>query len=46
MSRSLIVLVGLIYLIIGSNYFLKGNIGMGLVFISYAVANAGLYIVG
>lgn len=46
MNSILIIIVGIIYLIVGLQYFVQGNLGMGLVFCSYSVANYGLYLVG
>lgn len=38
--------VGIVYIIVGLNYFIQGNSGMGIAFVAYAVANIGLYMAG
>jgi len=43
MSVSLIILVGLIYLYVAVDQLLKGNLGMGICYLSYAVAQVGWY---
>jgi hypothetical protein len=44
MSEYLIILVGLIYVYIGIDFMCKGQTGMGITFIAYALANFGLWI--
>jgi len=44
MSGNLIILTGLIYAYVAVEQFTKGNAGMALMYISYAMANVGLYI--
>jgi len=44
MSGPLLALVGFIYLGVALDLFLKGNPGMCLAFVSYAVANVGFII--
>lgn len=44
MSASLIALVGVIYAYVGVEQFLKGNAGISICYISYAVAQVGWYI--
>jgi hypothetical protein len=46
MIAILMALVALVYLIIGILYFKAGNTGLGIAFISYAVANLGIYVAG
>ncbi len=46
MNALLLFIVGIIYLIIGLNYYLDNHLGMSIVFIAYAVANYGLYLAG
>jgi len=43
MSVGLIILVGLIYLYVAVDQFLKGNTGMSICYLSYAVAQVGWY---
>jgi len=44
MSNYLIILVGIIYTYIGIDFFLKNQIGLGITFLAYALANLGLYL--
>lgn len=44
MSGPLILFVGAIYVVVGFDLFRKGDIGMAIVFIAYAVANFGMYL--
>jgi len=44
MSGNLIILVGVIYLYIGTDYLLKNQIGLGITFLAYALANLGLFL--
>jgi len=44
MSNFLIIVVGVIYVYIGISFFLKNQIGMGITFLAYALANFGLWI--
>ncbi len=46
MNELLLGIVGVIYLCIAVNYFRAGNIGLGICFVAYAAANAGIYIAG
>ncbi len=46
MNSILLSIVGLIYIILAINYFITGHIGLGITFVAYAVANAGLYLAG
>lgn len=43
MSGWLIIVTGLIYLYVGAEQGFKGNIGVSLMYVSYAMANVGLY---
>ena len=43
MSVGLIILVGLIYLYVAVDQFIKGNPGMCICYLSYAVAQVGWY---
>ena len=42
MSKPLILLVGVIYLIVGIDQLLKGGIGQFITWVAYAAANVGL----
>jgi hypothetical protein len=44
MSAGLIALVGVIYAYVGVEQFLKGNLGIAICYIAYAVAQVGWYI--
>lgn len=39
----MIIAVGLVYAYISIEQFLKGNVGMGIVFAGYSFSNYGLY---
>jgi len=43
MSSWLIIVTGLIYAYIGIEQVAKGNLSMGITYMSYATANIGLY---
>jgi hypothetical protein len=43
MSRSLIVLVGLIYAYVAIEQALKGNFAMAIMYSGYSVGNVGLW---
>ena len=43
MSSWLIIVTGLIYAYIGIEQGVKGNIPMGITYLSYSTANVGLY---
>jgi hypothetical protein len=43
MSGPLIAITGLIYAWIAVDQFWRGNPGMGIAYLGYAVANCGLY---
>ena len=43
MIQFIMYTVGVLYVVIGILYFLKGNWGNGLAFICYSLANIGLY---
>jgi len=45
MSASLIALVGVIYAYVGVEQALKGNLGIAICYISYALAQVGWYII-
>ena len=43
MAPALILLVGAIYLATAADFFARDKPGMGVVFVGYALANAGLW---
>ncbi len=43
MSAWLIIFVGLIYAAVSVEQFLRGNVGMGIVFAGYSFSNYGLW---
>ena len=43
MSPWLIIIVGVVYLYIGIDLMVHDRFGLGLAFLGYAAANAGLY---
>lgn len=46
MNGLLLIIVGVIYIVVGIKYYLNGDIGLCIAFISYALANVGLYLSG
>lgn len=44
MSAWLIAIVGVVYTFVALDLLFKGNTGLGVAFIGYAVGNVGLYI--
>jgi hypothetical protein len=45
MSAWLIGFIGIVYTIIAIQFFMKGQIGMGISFLGYALGNVGLVMV-
>jgi hypothetical protein len=43
MSGPLIIIVGIIYLFVGIDLIIKGQVGLGIAFLAYAIANVGLF---
>jgi hypothetical protein len=43
MSHTLIALIGVAYIWIGVEQWAKGNMGVGIMFVGYAVAQAGVW---
>jgi hypothetical protein len=43
MSAWLIALVGVVYAIVAVDLIVKGNTGLGIAFVGYALGNVGLY---
>jgi hypothetical protein len=46
MNTYLLGATTLIYLAVGFNHFAKGNLGLGVAFLAYAVANVGIMYAG
>jgi hypothetical protein len=44
MSAWLIALVGIIYTVVAIDLLIKGNVGLGVAFVGYALGNVGLYL--
>jgi len=44
-STWLIAAMGLVYLIVAIDQFIKGGVGTGIMFLGYAIGNVGLVIV-
>jgi hypothetical protein len=44
MSAWLIAVVGVVYTIVAIDLIVKGNIGLGIAFVGYALGNVGLYL--
>lgn len=45
MSKLLIAGIGLVYLAISVEQYIKGNVGTAITFAGYAIGNVGLYMV-
>jgi hypothetical protein len=45
MSSWLIATIGVVYLFVAVDLFIKGQVGLGIAFIGYALGNVGLYLV-
>ncbi len=43
MSAWLIAVVGVVYTVVAIDLLLKGNVGLGVAFVGYALGNVGLY---
>lgn len=46
MNSILLIVVGVIYVVVGINYYMSGQSGLAITFIAYALANYGLYLTG
>ena len=44
MASWLIAIIGVVYLVVAVDLFIKGNIGLGVSFIGYSLGNVGLWI--
>ena len=44
MSAWLIAVVGIVYTVVAVDLLVKGNMGLGIAFVGYALGNVGLYI--
>jgi hypothetical protein len=45
MNAELIAIIGVVYLYVGITFIMKGQVGMGISFLGYALGNVGLVIV-
>jgi hypothetical protein len=45
MSRPLIAIVGLIYVLVSIDNGIKGNVGLSIMYAAYALANVGLWMI-
>jgi hypothetical protein len=43
MSAWLIAVVGVVYTVVAVDLLIKGNMGLGIAFVGYALGNVGLY---
>lgn len=43
MSAWLIAFIGIVYLVIAVDLYLKGQIGLSIAFLGYSIGNIGLY---
>ena len=43
MSAWLIAIVGVVYAVVAVDLIFKGNTGLGIAFVGYAIGNVGLY---
>jgi hypothetical protein len=43
MSAWLIAIVGVVYTVVAIDLLFKGNTGLGIAFVGYALGNVGLY---
>lgn len=44
MSSWLIAIIGFVYLAVAGDLLYKGQVGLGIAFLGYALGNVGLYI--
>ena len=44
MSSWLIATIGFVYLYIGVDLIIKGQVGMGIAYLGYSLGNVGLYL--
>ena len=44
MSSILIAIIGVVYTVVALDLLYKGNTGLGIAFVGYALGNVGLYI--
>jgi hypothetical protein len=45
MSSWLIATIGVVYLVVAVDLFIKGQFGLGIAFVGYSLGNVGLYMV-
>jgi phosphatidylserine synthase len=43
MSSTLIAIVGVVYAVVAADLLFKGNTGLGIAFVGYALGNVGLF---
>ena len=43
MASWLIATIGVVYLVVAGDLFIKGQTGLGIAFLGYALGNVGLY---
>jgi hypothetical protein len=44
MSAWLIAVVGVVYTVVAVDLLIKGNMGLGIAFVGYALGNVGLFL--
>jgi len=44
MSAWLIAVVGIVYTVVAVDLLVKGNMGLGIAFVGYALGNVGLFL--
>jgi len=44
MSATLIAIIGVVYAVVAADLLWRGNLGLGIAFIGYAIGNVGLYL--
>jgi hypothetical protein len=44
MSSTLIAIVGAVYTVVAFDLIIKGNMGLGIAFVGYALGNVGLFL--
>ncbi len=46
MNSVLLIIVSIVYMIVGINYYRSSDHGLAIAFICYGIANGGLYLQG
>lgn len=44
MASWLIAIIGVVYLVVAIDLFMKGQVGLSIAFVGYSLGNVGLYI--